>query len=430
MKYEERLDDHLDRFSPEDRDKIRNAEAWARQLHEGELRASGEPAYTHLERVAALLASMGMDADSVVAGLLHHTLEDGKAGTAAKAEIDKRFGPRVAGLVEELARMASLKAKNKTIQAAETIRKMLFAMTKDLRVIIVKLADKLDNMRTLKWLDEEDRKRIATECIDVFAPLADRLGISWLKDELEDLALKEINREAFDQIKRIVAGKKDERQAFLAQASADIVAAAAEEGFVVDVNARAKHFYSIYQKMRKRGKGAEELYDLSGLRLLCDSESECYALVGIVHRLWKPLEGRFKDYIAMPKANGYRSLHTTVLAVDGTLLEIQIRTRAMHQIAEYGIASHWLYKKGSSHEIVRPEDLSLISRLKDWSAILESGDEFLEDIKRELLKDSIFVFTPRGDAIELPAGSTPLDFAYAIHSDVGNRTIAAKADGS
>jgi GTP diphosphokinase / guanosine-3',5'-bis(diphosphate) 3'-diphosphatase len=430
MKYEERLDDHLDRFSPEDREKIAQAEAWARELHAGELRASGEPAYTHLERVAALLASMGMDADSVVSGLLHHTLEDGKAGAAAKAEIDKRFGPRVAGLVEELARMASLKAKNKTIQAAETIRKMLFAMTKDLRVIIVKLADKLDNMRTLKWLAEEDRKRIAAECLDVFAPLADRLGISWLKDELEDLALKEINREAFDQIKRIVAGKKDERQAFLAQASADIVSAAAEEGFAVDVSARAKHFYSIYQKMRKRGKGAEELYDLSGLRLLCDGESECYALVGIVHRLWKPLEGRFKDYIAMPKANGYRSLHTTVLAEDGTLLEIQIRTRAMHQIAEYGIASHWLYKKGSSHELVRPEDLSLINRLKDWSAILESGDEFLEDIKRELLKDSIFVFTPRGDAIELPAGSTPLDFAYAIHSDVGNRTIAAKADGS
>lgn len=427
MKYEDRLEDHLERFLPEDLERIHAARTWAAVLHEGELRASGEPEVTHLERTAAILAGMGMDADSVIAGLLHHAMEECKT---TRPNVDERFGPRVAELVDELARIASLKAKNKTLQAAETIRKMLFAMTRDLRVIIVKLADKLDNMRTLKWLPEDDRRRIAAECLDIFAPLADRLGISWLKDELEDLALKEINREAFDQIKRIVAGKKDEREAFLLRGTEEIITAARAEDIDVEVNARAKHFYSIYQKMRKRGKGADEMYDLSGLRLLCDSESECYALIGIVHRLWKPIEGRFKDYIAMPKSNGYRSLHTTVVSFDGSLLEIQIRTRDMHKVAEYGIASHWLYKKGSTHEAVRPDDLTIINRLKDWNAILSSGTEFLEDIKRELLKDSIFVFTPLGDAIELPAGSTPLDFAYAIHSDVGSRTLAAKADGA
>jgi len=370
---------------------------------------------------------MGMDADSVIAGLLHQAIEDGLTIGKTVAE---RSGERVGTLVDELSRMASLKAKNKTIQAAEAIRKMLFAMTRDLRVIIVKLADKLDNMRTLKWLPEDDRRRIAAECVDVFAPLADRLGISWMKDELEDLALKEINREAFDQIKLLVSAKKPEREAFLERAREDIVAAAKEDGLSVEVMSRAKHFYSIYQKMRKRAKATDELYDLSGIRALVDEESQCYAALGVVHGLWKPLEGRFKDYIAMPKSNGYRSLHTTVMAYDGTLLEIQIRTRGMHAVAEFGVASHWLYKKGSSAEIVRPEDVSIVNRLKNWSAMLEEGSDFLEDIKREILKDSIIVFTPKGDAIELPAGSTPLDFAYAIHSGVGDRCLAAKTDGA
>ncbi|PKL24527.1 MAG: GTP pyrophosphokinase [Spirochaetae bacterium HGW-Spirochaetae-3] len=427
MQYDDRLDDYLGKFSAEDADRVRAARSWAAELHAGSFRASGEPTVTHPERVAAILAGMGMDADSVIAGLLHQAIEDGVATGKAVGE---RFGERVGSLVDELSRMASLKAKNKTNQAAEAIRKMLFAMTRDLRVIIVKLADKLDNMRTIRWLPEEDRRRIAAECVDVFAPLADRLGISWMKDELEDLALKEINREAFDQIKLLVSAKKPEREAFLERAREDIQLAAKDEGLSVDVMSRAKHFYSIYQKMRKRAKGADELYDLSGIRVLVDEESQCYTALGIVHGLWKPLEGRFKDYIAMPKSNGYRSLHTTVMAYDGTLLEIQIRTRDMHNVAEYGVASHWLYKKGSSAEIVRPEDVSIVNRLKGWSAMLDEGSDFLEDIKREILKDSIIVFTPKGDAIELPAGSTPLDFAYAIHSDVGNRCLAAKTDGA
>ncbi|MBN2874861.1 MAG: bifunctional (p)ppGpp synthetase/guanosine-3',5'-bis(diphosphate) 3'-pyrophosphohydrolase [Spirochaetales bacterium] len=427
MHSELQLADYLERFEPADVDRIRAALDWATELHEGSYRASGEPTVTHPVRVAAIVASMGLDADSVVASLLHQALEDTRA---TKAVVEQRFGERVAALVDEMSRMASLKAKNKTLKAAETIRKMLFSMTRDLRVIIIKLADKLDNMRTIKWLPEEDRRRIAAECVDVFAPLAGRLGISWMKDELEDLALKEINREAFDQIKLLVSAKKAEREAFLEKARTEIESAANAEGITVEVHARAKHFYSIYQKMRKRAKSSDELFDLSGIRVLCESESECYAALGVVHGLWKPLEGRFKDYIAMPKNNGYRSLHTTVMAWDGTLLEIQIRTYDMHSVAEFGVASHWLYKKGTSNEVVDQSSLAIVNKLKDWNAVLESGAEFLEDIKREILKDSIIVFTPKGDAIELPAGSTPLDFAYAIHSDVGNRCLAAKAGGA
>jgi GTP pyrophosphokinase len=306
---------------------------------------------------------------------------------------------------------------------------MLFAMARDIRVIIIKLADKLDSMRTLKYLAEERQKDIAAECLDVFAPLADRLGISWMKDELEDLSLKALNREAFDQIKDIVAVKKGERESFLQRIEAEILGAARAEGLEVEASARAKHFYSIYQKMRKRAKAAEELFDLLGLRLICPSENDCYAVLGMVHRLWKPMEGRFKDYIAMPKANGYRSLHTTVMCYEGRLLEVQIRTREMHRVAEYGVASHWLYKKGSTAEAPRPEDLPIVNRLKEWGDFVAQGAVYLEEIKRELLKDSIFVFTPRGDVIELPSGSTPLDFAFAIHTDVGIHCLGAKADG-
>mgnify|MGYP001011276792 FL=1 len=427
MKELEDLRKAVSAWEAEDRAKVEAAVEAASIAHEGQVRASGEPAVTHPLRVALILAELGLDSDAVVAAVLHHAPdEDGPA----RKDLAERFGPTAALLVEETSRIAALKAKNKTLQAAETIRKMLLAMTRDIRVILVKLADKLDNMRTLRWLPEEERKRIAAECLDIFAPLADRLGLSAVKDELEDLALKELNREAFDQIKAIVADRKGERAEFLARVEQDIRTAAAQEKLFVEVSSRAKHFYSIYQKMRKRNKSADELYDLLGIRLLCGTENDCYALLGVVHRLWKPLEGRFKDYIAMPKANGYRSLHTTVMAYEGRLLEIQIRTYDMHRVAEFGVASHWLYKKGRSRDTVRTEDLPLVNKLKDWSGMLSSGAEFLQEIKRELLKESIFVFTPKGDVVELPAGSTPLDFAYEVHTAVGNRCVGAKADGA
>jgi GTP pyrophosphokinase len=431
---------------------LAEALAWSQKRHGESERASGEPAWEHDLRIANTLLDMGMDLDSVLAGLVHDTVQDRVSGYTAKPlsgspdsereshrrtlsaipdpEIAEKFGLETATIVAGVSRLSSVRAKNKTVQAAETMRKMLFAMTSDIRVIIVKLADKLDSMQTLKWLPEERQKTIATECLDIFAPLADRLGISWLKDELEDLSLKVINREAFEQIKDIVSARKEERVRLLDRVSSDIRKAAAKAGIRVETSARAKHFYSIYQKMRKRGKEAEELYDLLGLRLICDTENDCYALLGLVHRLWKPIEGRFKDYIAMPKANGYRSLHTTVMCYGGQLLEVQIRTHLMHVVAEFGVASHWLYKKGSTAEQPRLEDLPIVNRLKQWNEFLSQSAEYLDEIKHELLKDSIFVFTPQGDVIELPSGATPIDFAFAIHSDVGAHCLGAKADGA
>lgn len=419
-------------YAPEERALIMRAAAHAFDLHRDQLRASGEPYIVHPLGVAEILIGMKMDAESVAASLLHDSIED---TSATSASLESLFGPGVALMVDGVTKIADLSAKNKTLQEAESIRKMLFAMVKDIRVILIKLADKLNNMRTLTFLAPDRQKSIAQECLDIYAPLADRLGISWMKDELEDLSLKHLNRDVYDQIKRIVALKKGERAIFLERVQSAIVAEAASSGIEISVTSRAKHFYSIYQKMRKRGKGAEDLYDLLGIRILCAEEDDCYTLLGIVHRLWKPIDGRFKDYVAMPKANGYRSLHTTVMGYDGMLIEIQIRTWEMHRIAEFGVASHWIYKKGSTKEVVRLEDLSIVNRLKNWNDLeREEGRDmtssgFLEDIKRELLKDSIYVFTPKGNVVELPAGSTPIDFAYHIHSAIGDHCVASKADG-
>ena len=420
-------------YSEADRGRILAAALWADELHVDQKRASGEPYLIHPLGVAEILIDNKLDADTVVAALLHDSIED---TTASRAHIAERFGEDVALMVDGVTKIADLSAKNKTLQEAESIRKMLFAMVQDIRVILIKLADKLHNMRTLQFLPQDRQKSIAQECLDIYAPLADRLGISWMKDELEDLSLKHLNRDVYDQIKGIVAQKKGERAEFLDRVQEAIYREAAAVGIRITVSSRAKHFYSIYQKMRKRNKGAEDLFDLLGIRILCDEDDDCYTLLGTVHRLWKPIDGRFKDYIAMPKANGYRSLHTTVMSFDGKLIEIQIRTWEMHRVAEYGVASHWLYKKGSTSELVRVEDLSIVNRLKDWKN-LEAADgsspsssSFLDDIKRELLKDSIFVFTPQGKVIELPAGSTPIDFAYHIHSAIGERCAGAKADGA
>jgi GTP pyrophosphokinase len=464
-----------------DTERIRNAVTWAAELCRkerfspaAEVAGGDSPGLPPPERnlgVAAILTDLNLDADTVIAAILHNSLEDTGVSSGA---IEERFGRPVTLMVEGVTRIAGISAKNKTIQEAENIRKMLFAMVNDIRVIFIKLAVVLYNMKTLEEFPPAERKRIAQECLDIYAPLADRLGISWMKDELEDLSLKILNREAFAQIKEIVALKKNSREVFLNTLRETIQKEAAALGISIEVESRAKHFYSIYQKMRKRNKSAEDLYDLFGLRLLCDSVEHCYTLLGMVHRLWKPMDGRFKDYIAISKSNGYQSLHTTVFVAGnpiaeappdavpdsgeiipgkpfpwspltvkygagqggGIPLEIQIRTFEMHRVAEYGIASHWLYKKGSASEIVRPDDVALINRLKDWKLIeTEAGDDrssesFLEDIKRELLKDSIYVFTPQGKVIELPAGATPIDFAYAIHTAVGEHCSGAKADGS
>jgi GTP pyrophosphokinase len=391
--------------------------------------------------MASILADLNLDADTIIAALVLNAHEDSRI---TLPDIENRFGRNPALLAEGAVRIAKIPAKNKTLQEAENIRNMFFAMARDIRVIFIKLADQLWTLRAGEETLSAQWKQFAQESLDVYAPLAGRLGISWIKDELEDLALKQINSEAYRQIKQIVAEKRGERREFLDRIQGDIEKEAAAAGLTVEVYSRAKHFYSIYQKMRNRNKASADLYDLFGTRLICENIESCYTLLGLVHRLWKPLEGRFKDYIAMPKSNGYQSLHTTVIVPlsgagsasgDTRLVEIQIRTREMHHVAENGIASHWLYKRGSPRELVRPVDISIINRLKNWKETEPDGQgrdskAFLEEIKREILKDSIYVFTPQGKVIELLAGATPIDFAYHIHSAIGEHCIGAKADGS
>jgi GTP pyrophosphokinase len=418
---------HLDFYSEEDRAQILRAAQKSASLHEGQLRESGDPYIVHPLQVAEILIALRLDSAAIISALLHDVLEDTKM---TRPELRKEFGKEVESLVNGVTKIATVKAKNKSVQTTETIRKMLFAMVKDIRVILIKLADKLHNMRTLEYKKEHRRRAIAQETLDIYAPLAGRLGIAWLKDELEDLSLKHINKAAYDQIKAFVSTKRSERSDYLERAEASIAKAAHDAGIEIEVETRAKHFYSIYEKMRRRGKELEEIYDLLGTRVICNSPSECYTLLGLVHRIWPPLEGRFKDYIAMPKANRYQSLHTTVMGFDGKLLEIQIRTREMHQTAEYGIAAHWVYKQGLTREQARNEDLAILNRVRDLGTVRLTSNEFLEEIKQEILKDSIYVFTPKGDAIQLPRGATAIDFAYHIHTEVGHHTMGAKADGS
>ncbi|MFW5741803.1 MAG: RelA/SpoT family protein [Spirochaetota bacterium] len=414
-------------YSADDVEQIMRAAEKSRELHEGQLRESGEPYLVHPLQVAEILIGLRLDGPAVVSALLHDVLEDTKM---TRSDLRKEFGKDVEQLVNGVTKIAAVKAKNKSVQTTETIRKVLLAMVKDIRVILIKLADKLHNMRTLEYKKEHRRRAIAQETLDIYAPLAGRLGIAWLKDELEDLSLKQINKQAYDQIKAFVSQRRSERADYLTRVEEALVEAADDAGITIHVETRAKHFYSIYEKMRRRGKDLDEIFDLLGTRVICNSTNACYTMLGLVHRIWPPIEGRFKDYIAMPKANKYQSLHTTVMGFDGKLLEIQIRTREMHQTAEYGIAAHWVYKQGLTREQARKEDLAILNRVRDLGAVRLTSNEFLEEIKREILKDSIYVFTPRGDAIQLPRGATAIDFAYHIHTEVGHHTMAAKADGS
>ena len=308
---------------------------------------------------------------------------------------------------------------------------MLFAMVRDVRVILIKLADKLHNMRTLEFHNAENRTRIAGECMDIYCPLAGRLGLYRIRTELEDLAMKYLHPRVYEQLKEFVAATRAERDSYLRSITELLTVGAREAGVRLRVESRAKHFYSIYQKMKDRGHSAGEIHDLLGVRIICASTGECYEILGLVHRLWLPIEGRFKDYIAMPKSNRYQSLHTTVMGPRGTTIEIQIRSDQMHETAENGIAAHWLYKSRRTGDAdALAGQLSIINKLRDWQGAQAASTDFLDEIKRELLRDSIYVFTPKGDIIELPRGSTPIDFAYHIHTEVGNHCMAAKANGS
>ena len=377
------------------------------------------------EGESLILIELGLDEDTITASKILSRLRQ-----MPQSLTD--FGTAIAPLVQGVLKIDSLQTKSETIQEAQNIRNMLFALTDDIRVIFIKLAEKLHALRTLdSSAAESQRKALAHECLDIYAPLASRLGVSWIKNEMEDLSLKILNPEAYQQIKKLVAEKRDQRNQFLQYAQEAIRDEVKAAGINVTVESRAKHFYSIYMKMRKRGISADRIYDLSGIRIVCESIENCYTLLGIIHRLWRPLSGCFKDYIAMPKPNGYQSLHTAVSDEEGRLLEIQIRTREMHQIAEHGIASHWLYKKGSSRDLVLPEEIGIVNKLKDWKQN-EQGEishTWLQDIKQEILQNWVYVFTPQGKVIKLPAGATPVDFAYQIHTDIGEHCSGAKANG-
>ena len=421
-------------YTPQEQERIAGAARFACKAHEGQKRRSGEPYIIHPYAVAEILISMNMDVDTVIAGLLHDTMEDTETTYETLAE---EFGKTVADLVEGETKISTLKAKNKSQQEAETIRKMFFAMSKDVRVIIIKLADKLHNMKTLQHLNENRAKEIANETLDIFAPLADRLGMAELKGELEDLSLKVLRPSTYQYIEEYLLSRKSERTAYLNRIEKVLYRTCAEQGISnIQIQSRTKHSYGVYMKMKKRKIPLEEMGDILGVRIICDSVNECYTLLGIVHKQWPPIAGRFKDYIAMPKANNYQSLHTTVMASEGKLLEVQIRTREMHGTAEYGVAAHWMYKSetgvsesgwmGSQSE----QFSKILQRLKSWSNEIEESETFLEDIKGELLKDTIYVFTPQGHIVELAAHATALDFAYHIHTEIGNHTTGAKADGS
>lgn len=400
---------------------------WARELHEGQLRASGEPYLIHPIRVAEILTEFNMDYEAIIGGLLHDIVED---TPVTLKEVDARFGSQVARLVDGVTKISSVRSDNKILQSSETIRKTLFAMTEDIRVIIIKLADKYHNMGTLGHLRPDKRKRIAAECLEIYAPLAERLGISWLKAELEDLSLEHLNPTAWQHINDNLALRRSKREEFLAKVENILIQQARKENLHFETEARAKHLYSIFLKMKKSKKDMDEMFDLLGVRLICSTIQECYTILGMVHSLWPPIEGRFKDYIAMPKANRYRSLHTTVMCFGGQLLEIQIRTEEMHAHAEFGVAAHWAYKKGLGSNRIKPEELRIINKLKGWNRDEGNSIDFLKEIKAELLKDSIYVFTPKGQIVELPKGATPLDFAYHIHTEVGDHCIGARSQSA
>lgn len=412
-------------FDENDRQKIVSAWNFLIEKTKEITRDDSTPYYLHPYRVALIARDFCPDADSVIISFLHNILS---FENVTEEEVKNLFGEEILKLLQMEFKISNVHVNAKTQSQANAVRNMFFALTDDMRVILIRLAERIDYMRYLKGKSEEYQKAVSQEILDIWAPLADRLGIKQGKNELEDLSLKYLNPDVYQQIKSIVSQKKDERSDYLEKIKQSLYKAAAKINIEVNVTARAKHFYSIYQKMKKRNKEAGELYDLLAVRILCNTNAECYTLLGIVHQLWKPLEGRFKDYIAMPKANGYQSLHTTVMA-EGKPLEIQIRTNEMHHVAEHGVASHWLYKKGMTNDIVDVKNLTIVNQLQELKDEHLTDETLFAEFKNELLKDKIVVFTPNGDIIQLPEGATAVDFAYAIHSRIGETIAGAKADG-
>jgi GTP pyrophosphokinase len=397
------------------------------EAHEGQKRATGEPYVTHPIASAQIVADLGIDPDAVEAALLHDVPEDTEYSLS---DIEERFGAEVAHLVDGVTKLSRFSTHSHEQQQAENIRKMLLAMAEDIRVVLIKLADRLHNMRTLYGLPSEKQVRIARQTMEIYAPLAERLGIWQIKWELEDLAFKVLEPDRFRELARLLDTRRKGRESYIDRAIAELRPRLEASDIDADLQGRPKHIFSIWKKMQRKGAEFGEIYDVYAIRVLVDEVRDCYAALGIVHSLWRPIPGQFDDYIAVPKNNLYQSLHTAVIALDGKPLEIQIRTHQMHQVSEVGIAAHWRYKEGTKSDREYDAKLAWLRQLMDWQRDVSESDatEFVEGIKLDIFQDQVFVFTPKGDIKDLPAGATPLDFAYRIHTDVGHRTIGAKVN--
>jgi len=411
-----------------DLDKIRKAYAYAEQAHSGQVRISGEAYIIHPLNVAYILTGLHLDDETICAALLHDVVED---TCATLEEMESMFGKNVMELIDGVTKLGRIEYMSKEDVKLENYRKMFLAMAKDIRVIMIKLADRLHNMRTLKYMREDKRQRIAHETLEVYAPLANRLGISNIKIELEDLCLRYLEPDAYYALVEEVKHKRRERQAFILDSIRQIREKLEDAGIEAEIKGRAKHFYSIYRKMKRDNKSVSEIYDLSAVRVLVSSVKDCYGVLGVIHAMWKPIPGRFKDYIAMPKSNGYQSLHTTVMT-QGDPLEIQIRTHAMHRVSEFGVAAHWKYKE-SGKSIgaggAADQKMSWLRQMVSLQKEYDDPKEFFEALKLDVFSDEVFVFTPRGDVIDLPKGSNPIDFAYHIHTEIGHHCVGAKVNG-
>ena len=389
-------------------------------------RFSGERYFTHPYNVALILADLHMDVQTICAGLLHDVVED--TGITVD-DIKKEFGVEIANMVDGVTKLSKVKYRNKEERQAESLRKMIVAMSKDIRVVIIKLADRLHNIRTLQYMPKEKQYQKAMETIEIYAPIANRLGIASIKWELEDLSLKYIDPEGYEDLLKKVQEKSEKRKGYISHIIEVIKEKLDEQKMAADIKGRPKSLYSIYKKMYFKNRSFEQIYDLIAIRIIVESIKDCYGALGIVHTLWKPVPGRFKDYIAMPKPNMYQSLHTTVIGPEGEPFEIQIRTLEMHQTAEYGIAAHWKYKEGIDEPTNYEEKLNWLRQMLEWQQETKDPQEFMEALKIDLYTDEVFVFTPKGEVVNLPTGSTPIDFAYRVHTAVGNKCVGAKING-
>ncbi len=405
-----------------DRELVEKAFVFACERHADQRRASGEDFIVHPISVAKICAGMRLDTATLCAALLHDTVED---TSASIPEVQREFGDEVGSLVDGVTKLTGITFQSRDDRQAENYRKMLVAMASDIRVILIKLADRLHNMRTIEAMPKENRQRKASETLEIFAPLAHRLGIHAIKWELEDLAFATLHPRKFNEIKGLVNQQREEREGYVGRAGDYLGKELEAVGIEATIAGRAKHFYSIYSKMTKKGREFNEIYDLTAMRVLVGSVKDCYGAIGVIHSLWKPLPGRFKDFVAMPKFNMYQALHTTVIGPEGRPLEIQIRTQDMHDTAEYGIAAHWVYKEGGK----KKDRQEWLEHLVDWQKELQDPQEFAATLKADLFEDEVFVFTPKGEVKSLGGGATPLDFAYAVHTDVGHRCVGAKVNG-